>query len=350
MSSVFGIVPSSFTFVTWYACSFHTRRVRTHAPFVSPKTRTPDCAIALPSLHWYPTRLLAYAFDEESALGYDPDATVGDLSNDPLEFAHRRIALAGELWQRWQARDLPAGDSLARYRRNVTRGLESVRIAGLAYQKGFGGHFHNDNSLSVLRDIPGIVVAVPARADDALALYRAARQLTARAGRVVVIVEPIALYHRRDLSQEGDAAWLAADSGEIAELGRGRMYRAEGRDLLIVSYGNGVALSLAAARTLSEEDGISARVLDLRWVSPLPHADILAQARATGRVLMVDECRHSGNLSEQVAALLLDAGYRSPFARVTGADSFIPLGDAALTVLPSEQEIVSSARALLAQS
>ncbi|HWA77589.1 MAG TPA: thiamine pyrophosphate-dependent enzyme [Polyangiaceae bacterium] len=225
-----------------------------------------------------------------------------------------------------------------------------VRIAGLAYQKGFGGHFHNDNSLSVLRDIPGIVVAVPARADDALALYRAARQLTAQAGRVVVIVEPIALYHRRDLSQEGDAAWLAADSGEIAELGRGRMYRAEGRDLLIVSYGNGVALSLAAARTLSEEDGISARVLDLRWVSPLPHADILAQARATGRVLMVDECRHSGNLSEQVAALLLDAGYRSPFARVTGADSFIPLGDAALTVLPSEQEIVSSARALLAQS
>ena len=32
-----------------------------------------------------------------------------------------------------------------------------VRIAGLAYQKGFGGHFHNDNSLAVLRDIPGLV-------------------------------------------------------------------------------------------------------------------------------------------------------------------------------------------------
>jgi 2-oxoisovalerate dehydrogenase E1 component len=58
-----------------------------------------------------------------------------------------------------------------------------VRIAGLAYQKGFGGHFHNDNSLAVLRDIPGLVVAVPARADDALALYRCALDLAEREGR-----------------------------------------------------------------------------------------------------------------------------------------------------------------------
>ena len=35
-----------------------------------------------------------------------------------------------------------------------------VRVAGLAYQKGFGGHFHNDNSIGALRDIPGVVIAV----------------------------------------------------------------------------------------------------------------------------------------------------------------------------------------------
>ncbi|MBA3536730.1 MAG: MFS transporter, partial [Tatlockia sp.] len=29
-----------------------------------------------------------------------------------------------------------------------------IRIASLAYQKGFGGHFHNDNSIAVLRDLP----------------------------------------------------------------------------------------------------------------------------------------------------------------------------------------------------
>ena len=42
-----------------------------------------------------------------------------------------------------------------------------VRVAGLGYQKGFGGHFHNDNAVGVLRDIPGLVVAVPSRPEDA---------------------------------------------------------------------------------------------------------------------------------------------------------------------------------------
>ncbi|HEX5693530.1 MAG TPA: thiamine pyrophosphate-dependent enzyme, partial [Arenimonas sp.] len=45
-----------------------------------------------------------------------------------------------------------------------------MRIASLGYQRGFGGHFHNDNSIAVLRDIPGLIVFCPARADDAIAL------------------------------------------------------------------------------------------------------------------------------------------------------------------------------------
>ncbi|MGC4092414.1 MAG: thiamine pyrophosphate-dependent enzyme [Polyangiaceae bacterium] len=223
-----------------------------------------------------------------------------------------------------------------------------LRIAGLGYQKGFGGHFHNDNSLAVLRDIPGIVVAVPARADDALALFRAASELVSRAGRVVVLIEPIALYHRRDLG-DADAAWLATDDGARAEFGRGRVYEPTARDLTIITYGNGVGFALAAARKLKQELGVATRVLDLRWLSPLPVADILGEARASGRVLVVDECRHSGNVSEAIAGILLDAGYRFPFRRVTSADSFIPLGDAANLVLLSEADVLSAARELLAE-
>ena len=43
-----------------------------------------------------------------------------------------------------------------------------IRIAGLAYQKGFGGHFHNDNSLTIFRDIPGIILACPSNGSDAV--------------------------------------------------------------------------------------------------------------------------------------------------------------------------------------
>ena len=224
-----------------------------------------------------------------------------------------------------------------------------VRIAGLAYQKGFGGHFHNDNSLAVLRDIPSVVVAVPARADDALALFRAAHRLCRDAGQVVVMVEPIALYHRRDLGDDADSGWLAADPGGVAAFGRARVYRPEARDLTIVSYGNGVAMSLRAAERLQNEHGLSARVLDLRWLAPLPIDDLLQHARATGRLLVADECRRSGSVSEALAAALLDAQLAVRFARVTSADSFIPLGDAANLVLLSENEIVDAALELCAR-
>jgi 2-oxoisovalerate dehydrogenase E1 component len=167
-----------------------------------------------------------------------------------------------------------------------------VRIAGLAYQKGFGGHFHNDNSLGVLRDIPGISLCVPARADDAIALYRTAHALGRLHGQVVVSVEPIALYHRRDLLRDGDARWLAAVPSGGAEYGRARLYPNERAELLLITYGNGVAMCLRARHELATA-GIGARVLDLRWLVPLPWDDIVREARATGRALIVDEARHS---------------------------------------------------------
>src|SRR6056297_1942511 len=83
-----------------------------------------------------------------------------------------------------------------------------LRIAGLGYQKGFGGHFHNDNSLAVLRDIPGIVIGVPSDGADAVRMMREAVRLAREEQRVVVIVEPIALYPMRDLHGEGDGGWM----------------------------------------------------------------------------------------------------------------------------------------------
>ncbi|WP_445948460.1 thiamine pyrophosphate-dependent enzyme, partial [Sphingorhabdus sp.] len=84
-----------------------------------------------------------------------------------------------------------------------------IRIAGLPYQKGFGGHFHNDNSLAVLTDIPGIIVACPSSASDAPAMLRECVRLAHEDGRVVVFIEPIALYHSSDLHAPDDGGWTA---------------------------------------------------------------------------------------------------------------------------------------------
>lgn len=222
-----------------------------------------------------------------------------------------------------------------------------VRVAGLAYQKGFGGHFHNDDSITVLRDIPGIIVAVPARGDDALELYRTAFALARESRRVVVMVEPIALYHTRDLHEANDAAWAAPPPAGGAEFARARVYQPEATDLLIATYGNGLHMSLRVARRIEAALNVKTRVLDLRWLVPLPLEDVLGHAKECGRLLVVDECRKSGSVSEAIGVALLDSGTNVRFGRVTAADSFIPLGDAANLVLVDEDEIFDAARKLL---
>jgi 2-oxoisovalerate dehydrogenase E1 component len=163
-------------------------------------------------------------------------------------------------------------------------------------------------------------------------------------GAVCVYLEPIALYHTRDLHEDGDEGWLAPAAGE-AGLGRARTY-GDGGDLTIVSWANGLWMSLRVARRL-EGQGIRPRVLDLRWLAPLPVDDLLREARATGRVLVVDETRRTGGVSEGVVAALVDAGFGGRVARVASKDSFVPLGDAANLVLLSEAEIEQAALQLV---
>jgi 2-oxoisovalerate dehydrogenase E1 component len=217
-----------------------------------------------------------------------------------------------------------------------------VRIAGLAYQKGFGGHFHNDDAVAVLRDIPGLVVACPARGDDAAAMLRTCVAAAATDGTISIFLEPIALYHTRDLHTSGDNAWLAVDSGADAPIGRARRWPVEHPALTMITFGNGVPRSLRVADRLSRQ-GIRADVLDLRWLAPLPADDILAAAEVSGRVLVVDETRHSGGVGEGVITALVESGYAGKIARVASVDSFVPLGRAAEHVLLSEDEIEKAA-------
>ena len=221
-----------------------------------------------------------------------------------------------------------------------------VRIPGLAYQKGFGGHFHNDNSIAALRDVPGLVLAVPARGDDAVKMLRTCVALAKVDGRVVVFIEPIALYMTRDLHAPKDRGWSFAypPPTEAIDLGEGEVYEPQTRDLTIVTYANGLYMSLRVARVLREQHGIAARVVDLRWLLPLNEGFIEEQARATGRVLVVDEGRRSGGVSEAILALLYErCGGAVRAVRVTGKDCYVPLGPAAEHVLVTEAEILEAA-------
>jgi len=222
-----------------------------------------------------------------------------------------------------------------------------VRIASYGYQKGFGGHFHNDNSIAVIRDVPGLIIASPSNGEDATAMLRTCVAAARVDGAVAVFLEPIALYNTRDLYDEGDGLYQSPyrHDGPAAELGRARRY-GEGNDVLLVSFANGVRMSRRVAKRL-EAEGIAASVLDLRWLAPLPVEDLVAAANAAGQVLVVDETRRTGGVSEGIMAELVDAGYSGRLRRVASKDSFIPLGPAADLVLLGEDEILAAARAMV---
>jgi 2-oxoisovalerate dehydrogenase E1 component len=221
-----------------------------------------------------------------------------------------------------------------------------LRIAGLGYQKGFGGHFHNDNSLAVLRDIPGIVIACPSSGDEAAMMLREAHRLAREEQRVVVFVEPIALYPMRDLLEAGDGGWMRQYPAPDRRIVLGDVgVHGDGADLAIVTYGNGHYLSRQAQADLADE-GINTRVIDLRWLAPLPQAALMA-AIGDRPVLIVDECRRTGGQAEALMALMAEQGI-ARFARLTAEDSFIATGPAYAATLPSRDSIAQAARALLA--
>ncbi|MCH1867109.1 thiamine pyrophosphate-dependent enzyme [Nocardioides sp. CFH 31398] len=293
-------------------------------------------------------RVFDTLLDEQSILGLGLGAGISGLLPIPeiqyLAYLHN-------------AEDQLRGEAASQrfFSNGAFRNPMVVRVPGYGYQKGFGGHFHNDNAVGVLRDVPGLVIASPSLPDDAAAMLRTCAAAADVDGTVSVFLEPIALYHTRDLHEPGDDGWLRPYAGENrwadahVPIGVGRTHVAEGsegEDLTIVTFGNGVRMSLRVAKQL-EEQGVGVRVLDLRWLAPLPVEDLLREANATGRVLVVDETRRSGGVSEGVVTALVDEGFTGKLARVASLDSFVPLGDAANLVLVSEDQILAAATALL---
>jgi 2-oxoisovalerate dehydrogenase E1 component len=290
-----------------------------------------------------PARVVDTLLDEQTVLGLALGAGVSGLLPVPeiqyLAYLHNAAdQLRGE------------AATLSFFSQAAFRNPMVVRVPGLAYQKGIGGHFHNDNSIGALRDIPGLVIACPAHPSEAPSLLRTCLSAAETDGTVSVFLEPIALYHERDLLEDGDGGWLASYAeperwGSFhAAIGRAAVW-GSGTDLTIAAFGNGLRMAMQAAVQL-ESAGIASRVVDLRWLAPLPVEDVVREAAVTGRLLIVDETRRTGGVSEGLVTGVLEAGYDGRLARVTSRDSLVPLGEAANLVLVSVEEIVQTARAL----
>jgi len=184
--------------------------------------------------------------------------------------------------------------------------------------------------------IPGLKVLAPGTVEDARHMLSAALADP----NPVLLFEHIVLYNA-----EGE---LDPDVKAV-DIERARVRR-KGRDVSLVTYGNGLPKCLAAADELARE-GIEAEVVDLRVLRPLDMGTVLASVSRTRRVVLVDEGWKSGSLSAEVAARLAeDALYEldAPVRRVCSREVPVPyaqhLEEAAL---PSVDGIVTAVRSIV---
>jgi 2-oxoisovalerate dehydrogenase E1 component beta subunit len=177
-----------------------------------------------------------------------------------------------------------------------------------------GGHHHSQNPETHFVHTPGLQVVYPSTPLDARGTLRAAM----RSEDPVVFMEPKRLY--RAVKEE-----VPDDPDFVLEIGKGTLRR-EGDDVVLISYGASMAETVQAAVALAEQ-GISADVIDLRWLQPWDETLVLERVARTGRVVLVSEAPRTANMVSEVAATIAEEILdllEAPPVRVTGFDTPYP--------------------------
>jgi acetoin:2,6-dichlorophenolindophenol oxidoreductase subunit beta len=182
---------------------------------------------------------------------------------------------------------------------------------------GWGvGAQHNHNLEAWFAHAPGLKVVMPATAEDARGLLKAA----------VRDDNPVMFFSDMTLGfQKGEVPL----EERIVPLGQACVRRA-GRDVTIVSYSKSLHTCLAAAEKL-EGMNVSAEVIDLRTIKPLDESTVLASVRKTGRLMIVHEASGLFGVGAEVAALAAEKAFgalKAPVVRLTGPDAPAPASPA----------------------
>ena len=222
---------------------------------------------------------------------------------------------------------------VAKYRERTRGRVEmpiTIRIPSFGGIRG--KEHHGESTETYWVHTAGLKVVVPSTALDAYRLLR----LAIADPDPVIVLEPKARYWSKE---EGE---LTVDGPGI---GVGRVLR-DGDACTVVTYGAMVTRCLEAADVLAGE-GIAARVVDLRSLSPLDVPLLGSCARETGRVVVVHEAPLTLGMGAEIAARVMEEAFdhlEAPVARVTGWDVPYPPASLEQHYLPSVERIAEAVR------
>jgi pyruvate dehydrogenase E1 component beta subunit len=205
----------------------------------------------------------------------------------------------------------------------------------------YGGHIgavehHQESPEAYFAHTPGLRVVSPATPHDAYWMIQQAIQ----SDDPVLFFEPKSRYWPK-----GDVDRSASDT----PLHASRVVRT-GTDATLVGHGAMVATLLQAAEIAAEE-GTSLEVIDLRSLSPIDYAPILASVQKTGRLVVAQEAPGQVSVGSEIAATIAERAFYSlqaPVLRVSGFDTPFPPAKLESAYLPDADRVLEAVDRALA--
>jgi len=220
---------------------------------------------------------------------------------------------------------------LAKYRHRSEGAVTLPVVIRIPVGGGIGAiEHHSESPEAYFAHTPGLRVLCPSSAQDAYDLL----------GQAIACNDPVIfLEPKRSYWAKGDVDTTAAP----LPMDRARIVR-PGDDLTLVTYGALVPTAVEVAAAAAEE-GRSIEVIDLRSLSPIDDATIVASVERTGRLVVAHEASQTAGLGAEVVARVQDQVFYSleaPIIRVTGYDTPYPASRLEHDWLPNLDRILDA--------
>lgn len=209
----------------------------------------------------------------------------------------------------------PAFDQLvsqvSRLRFRTAGRISLPLVLRIPYGGGIGAiEHHSESPEAYFAHTPGLKVVTCATPEDA---YWMIQQAIADDD-PVVFLEPKRRYHDKgEVDTDQQSAATSLYSARIVK---------PGNHATVITYGPMVRTCVEAALVAAQE-GIELEVIDLRSLSPLDEATIVASVKRTGRAIVVHEAVRTLGMGAEIAARLQEHclyDLEAPVLRVTGYD------------------------------